>query len=167
MKRDLERNVCQAAPKGCGSQPTEINFPGLTNAVEHWNMRKQYHRRYIGSETHVWDVHKLIRAASDLPHLNVPVEDIAEIDENWWYQEPDALPTPRSVAHHLLLVHMADLAYPVILCSEGRIMDGMHRVVKALVENRKCVSAVRFPVTPAPDFVNVSLDDLPYPNETI
>lgn len=130
-------------------------------------MRKQYHLRLIGSDTQVWDVHKLVRAARDLPPLNVPVDDIAELDENWWYQEPGALPTPRSMAHHMELAQKTDLAYPVILCAQGRLMDGMHRVVKAVMENRAHVLAVRFPVTPEPDFVNVSLDDLPYPDEEI
>ena len=46
-------------------------------------------------------------------------------------------------------------------------MDGMHRVVKAMMENREYIQAVRFRVTPIPDFVNVSLDDLPYPDEEI
>src|SRR3546814_13029633 len=32
---------------------------------------------------------------------------------------------------HLVLA--ADLAYPIILCPAGRIMNGMHRVVKASV----------------------------------
>lgn len=130
-------------------------------------MRKQYHLRLNGADTHVWDVHKLIRATRDLTPLTVPIDDIAELDENWWYQEPGALPTPRSMAHHMALAQKTDLAYPIILCAKGRLMDGMHRVVKALMENREHVLAVRFPLTPAPDFMNVSLDDLPYPDEAI
>ncbi len=130
-------------------------------------MRKQYHLRPVGSDTHVWDVHKLVRAASKLTPADVPIDDIAEIDENWWYQEPGAMPTPRSMADHMKLVQATDLAHPIILCAEGRLMDGMHRVVKALMEKRSHISAVRLPVTPPPDFINVSLDDLPYPDEPI
>ena len=130
-------------------------------------MRKQYHSRMVGSDTWVWDVHKLIRAAKDLDIHNVRIDDIAEVDENWWYQEPGAEPTPKSIAHHLQLVEKTDLTYPIILCAEGRLMDGMHRVVKALAEHREHVRAVRFPVTPAPDFKNVSLADLPYFDEDI
>jgi hypothetical protein len=130
-------------------------------------MRKQYHLRQVGSDTHVWDVHKLIRAASDLPRINVPVDEIGEVDENWWYQEANAVPTPRSMAHHMRLVEKTSLEYPIILCASGRLMDGMHRVVKAIAEERAHILAVRFQITPAPDFVNVSLDDLPYPDEAI
>ncbi|MEM9104181.1 MAG: hypothetical protein AAGC96_00890 [Pseudomonadota bacterium] len=130
-------------------------------------MRKQYHTRKVGPDTHVWDVHKLIRASKHLPVIEVPVEDITEIDENWWYQEPGAVPSPRSMAHHMLLVEQTDLAHPVILSADGRLMDGMHRVVKALKESRKTVMAIRFEKTPPPDFMNVSLDELPYPDEDI
>lgn len=130
-------------------------------------MRKQYHLRRVGPDTHVWDVHKLVRAARNLPRLDLPLRQIAELDENWWYQEPGAVPTPRSLAHHMALVVETDLSHPVILCAEGRLMDGMHRAVKAEMEKRERILAVRFPVTPEPDFVNVSLDDLPYPNEPV
>jgi hypothetical protein len=55
-----------------------------------------------------------------------------------------------------------DLAFPIILSSEGRVMDGMHRVCKALVENRAEIEAVRFVHDPAPDYIGVHPDDLPY-----
>ena len=130
-------------------------------------MRKQYHIRPVGPDTHVWDVHKLIRATRELPVIDVAIDDISEIDENWWYQEPGALPTPRSMAHHMALVEKTDLSHPVILCADGRLMDGMHRLVRALAEDRTYVPAVRLSKTPPPDFINVSLDDLPYGDEDL
>lgn len=130
-------------------------------------MRKQYHNRQVGTDRHIWDVHKLIRALRDQTPLDVPLSDIAEIDENWWYQEPGTVPSPRSFADHMKLVQAADPAYPIILCADGRLMDGMHRVVKALIDGRNTIKALKFETTPPPDFVNVSLDDLPYPDEDI
>ena len=149
------------------TEPIWVASPAFSTEQERRKMRKQYHSRLVGSNNHVWDVHKLIRATSNLHSRDVSVDDIAEIDENWWYQELGSLPTPRSLALHMQSVHKTDLAYPIILCSEGRLMDGMHRVVKAMMENREYIQAVRFRVTPIPDFVNVSLDDLPYPDEEI
>ena len=130
-------------------------------------LRKQYHRREVGGDVHVWDVHRLLRAARSLPVRDVPLTVIDEIDENWWYAEPGAIPTPRSIADHVRLMRQADPAYPILLCSEGRLMDGMHRVVRALSEGRETITAKRFETTPPPDFVNVSLDDLPYPDEAV
>ncbi len=130
-------------------------------------LRKQYHSRQIGSDRHIWDVHRLIRAARDLEVAMVPVADIAEADENWWYGEAEAVPTPRSIASHLALINDVDPAHPIILSADGRLMDGMHRVVKAIAEGRTHIPAVRFTQTPAADFLNVPLYDLPYPDDGV
>jgi len=52
--------------------------------------------------------------------------------------------------------------HPIILASDGRVMDGMHRVCKALNENRETISAVQFENDPEPDYIGVHPDDLPY-----
>lgn len=135
--------------------------------VETKLVRKQYHSRQVGSDRHIWDVHRLIRAARELKMAMIPVNDVSEADDNWWYSDAEALPTPRSIASHLALVNEVDPSHPIILCAEGRLMDGMHRVVKAIAEGRTHVPAVRFSKTPVPDFINVSLDDLPYPDEVV
>ena len=55
-----------------------------------------------------------------------------------------------------------DLAFPIILSSDGRVMDGMHRVCKALLQNHTEIKAVRFIQDPEPDYIGVHPDDLPY-----
>ncbi len=55
-----------------------------------------------------------------------------------------------------------DLAFPVILSSDGRVMDGMHRICKALLQGLSEIEAVRFQRDPEPDYVGVDPDDLPY-----
>jgi len=55
-----------------------------------------------------------------------------------------------------------DLAFPVILSSDGRVMDGMHRICKALLLGFDHIEAVRFKQDPQPDFIGVDPDDLPY-----
>lgn len=130
-------------------------------------MRKQYHHRKVEADTHLWDVHRLVRLSRDIAPSEVPISAIAEVDEDWWYQDEGAVPTPRSFAAHLILVRDTDLAHPIILCADGRLMDGMHRVVKALTMGHETIMAVRFPVTPEPDFINVPLSALPYPDEDV
>ena len=130
-------------------------------------MRQQYHARPVGADTHVWDVYRLVRLSRGLEVQEIPLAQIAELDENWWYHESSQVPTPRAIAEHMALVQATDLAHPVILCAQGRLMDGMHRVVKAVLEDRTHIRAVRFGETPKPDFVNVSLDDLPYEDQAI
>ncbi len=41
-------------------------------------------------------------------------------------------------------------------------MDGMHRVTKAILAGRRTIAAVHFAQDPAPDFVGVQPEDLPY-----
>jgi len=130
-------------------------------------LRKQYHFRTIGAKLYAWDIHRLIRLSKPLTPLSVRVDDIPELDENWWYETSADVPTPRALAAHMALVQQADLAFPILLCADGRLMDGMHRLVKALLERREHIQAIRFPVTPEPDYMNRSADDLPYPDEEI
>jgi hypothetical protein len=60
------------------------------------------------------------------------------------------------------LVEATSLEYPIILSSDGRVMDGMHRVVKALVRGFETVEAVRFTTDPEPDHVGREPSELPY-----
>lgn len=125
-------------------------------------MRRQYHFRPSPDGLRAWDVHRLIRLTHGLPVEQVPLTAITELDTPYWYDEESDRPTCRSIAAHMKLVDAADLAYPIILCPQGRVMDGMHRIVKALVAGADSVRAYRLPELPAPDHVGVDPDDLPY-----
>lgn len=109
-----------------------------------------------------WGVDGLIRLTQVLNVVEYPLTQIRELDEPYWYQSEDDQPTCTSIAHHMRLVQAADLAYPIILCPAGRVMDGMHRVVKALLEGHTSVRAYRLPTLPEPDYINVEPNDLPY-----
>lgn len=56
----------------------------------------------------------------------------------------------------------ASWPYPIILGFDGRVMDGMHRVARALLEGRTTIKAVQFEDHPEPDYRNCHPDDLPY-----
>jgi len=45
------------------------------------------------------------------------------------------------------------------------VMDGMHRVLKAINLGKSHIEAVRFVSDPKPDYVGVDPDDLPYEEE--
>lgn len=130
-------------------------------------MRKQYHMRQVGPDRYVWDVHHLVRLAASRPSQFVPLSKLREVDENWWYQDNSDVPTPRSFAGHMRLVQSTDLKHPIILCSDGRLMDGMHRIVKALLEERDAILAVQFEKTPDPDYINPAPENLSYDDEDL
>ena len=125
-------------------------------------LRKQYHFRQSDRGLVSWDVDRLVDLTRDFPRVIVPLDEIKELDEEYWLDENEERPTCRWVAEHMRLVEETDLEYPIILSSNGRIMDGMHRVVKALVQGLKSIEAVRFTVDPEPDFVGRKASELPY-----
>ena len=123
-------------------------------------MRRQYHFRKVGEDTYIWDVNRLILQSSNLPVIQIYLDEIKELDEPYWF--PNHHPTTQELIDHFQLVQEADLSYPITLCSEGRIMDGMHRVAKAKLQNLPSIHAVCFRATPEPDFINVDENDLNY-----
>ena len=123
-------------------------------------MRRQYHFRQIGEDTYIWDVHRLVALTNNFVVKKVVLADIQELNEAYWF--PDQYPTTQQIIEHFQLVQDADLSYPIILCAEGRVMDGMHRVAKASLLKQTEILAVRFEQTPEPDFINVDEDDLDY-----
>ncbi|MDR0664348.1 MAG: hypothetical protein LBF86_02355 [Helicobacteraceae bacterium] len=125
-------------------------------------MRKQYRFRNSDQGLLAWNVDTLIRLAANLEAIEYPLDEIRELDEPYWYDLEGDSPTCKSIANHIRLVQAADLAYPIILCPAGKVMDGMHRAVKAFLENRRFLLAYRLPYLPEPDYVGVDPDDLPY-----
>ena len=125
-------------------------------------MRKQYHFRPGEGGLRAWDVDRLVRLSGHLTSELVTVADIREVDEAYWGQPM----TCRDVAEHARLIDESNFGFPIILSSDGRIMDGMHRVLKALIQGRSQIEAVRFEIDPEPDYVGL-LDpaDLPCEEE--
>lgn len=130
-------------------------------------MRKQYHFRKSPEGLLAWDVGNLIQLTKDLSAEWTSLSSIRELDEPYWYESGSDEPTCRSIAEHIRLINETDLAYPIIICPVGRVMDGMHRVVKALVEGKGQIQAYRLPQLPSPDFVGVNPDALPYDDSMI
>jgi hypothetical protein len=125
-------------------------------------MRKQYHFWPGANGLDAWDVDRLIRLTSGFPVIEVDLSDIPELDTAYW-SAPDAGPeTVREIVGHIRLIQEADPAHPVILGFDNRVMDGMHRIAKALLAGQSSVRAIRFEVQPKPDYRDVHPDDLPY-----
>lgn len=123
-------------------------------------MRKQYHFREVGEDTYIWDVHRLVELSQNFKVKNILLSEIKELNEAYWFS--DIHPTTQQIIEHIELINAADLSYPIILCADGRVMDGMHRVVEAKLHHQTYISAVQFEQTPEPDFINVDEADLEY-----
>lgn len=125
-------------------------------------MRKQYHFRPSTNGYYAWGVDRLISLTAEYKPQKVRLGDIEEIDENFWFGGPNDAATCRLIAVHARLIEEADLSFPIIMCSNRRVMDGMHRVLKALNSGLETIDAVIFEEDPEPDYVDVLPDELPY-----
>ncbi|MGO8675004.1 MAG: hypothetical protein ACLQVX_03930 [Limisphaerales bacterium] len=133
--------------------------------AEEWfgdGMRKQYHIRDSERGLLAWDVDRLLRLTAEQEPVDLPLERIRELDEAFWFSGDGNTPTCRRVAEHAKLINQTSLDHPIIIDPEGRVMDGMHRVCKALISGLKIIKAVKLSVMPEPDFVGVPIDELPY-----
>ena len=125
-------------------------------------MRKQYHFWPGERGLDAWDVDRLVELSRALPVRDVALDSIDEIDSVYWFDDQIDRPTVRRVVDHLRLIEDVDFSHPIILGVDGRVMDGMHRIAKALLEGRSTISAVRFATHPDPDYRNCRPEDLPY-----
>jgi len=127
-------------------------------------MRTQYYFRRSPQGLCAWNVHRLVELSQKLPRELVPLAAIRELDEPHWANERVQQLTCREIVDHARLMLECDLTFPIILSSDGRVMDGMHRVCRALLQGLSEIEAVRFIDDPAPDYIGVQPDDLPYPD---
>jgi hypothetical protein len=128
-------------------------------------MRTQYYFRQSERGLCAWRIERLIELSHGLPRERVPLSAIREVDEPFWCGAEGQKLTCRQVVDHARLMRECELSYPIMLSSDGRVMDGMHRVCRALLEGFSEIEAVRFIEDPEPDYVGVDPDELPYPNQ--
>lgn len=90
-----------------------------------------------------WSVARLKELAAKLPVMEVPIDHLNI------YNTYEKL-SLREMVMHVKAVNSADLSYPIILDEDGEIMDGRHRIMKALAIGEKTIKAVRFDENPPP-----------------
>lgn len=113
--------------------------------------RPQTHRRDIDGGIGVWEVPRLWRLAANLPVRRLPLSALEpEYEQVYWFGG-QTQPTVRAVVEHANQIAAADLSHPIILSHTGVVMDGMHRVAKALMLGHDGIDAVQFDHDPDPD----------------
>lgn len=92
---------------------------------------------------HNWSVARLFELARELPVMEIP------LDHMYLYYTYEKL-TLRELVMHMRAVMDADLSKPIILDEDGEIMDGRHRLMKAMMQAEPFIKAVRFEKNPSP-----------------
>lgn len=96
----------------------------------------------------VWVVTNLIARADGLEPFDLPLAAIHLATDVW---APET--SPYGMAHHMRRALDVDTSRAVILSEEGFIMDGWHRVLRALIDGKAAIKAVRFAKTPPHDYM--------------
>ena len=107
--------------------------------IEKW---PEHGEQFVQLGNHHWAVPRLIELSKKLEVMELPVQALMIDQEKRYY--------PREFVMHMRAVLDADLKYPIILDEDGAIMDGRHRILKALHLNKKTIKAVRFDTNPPP-----------------
>ena len=92
---------------------------------------------------HSWSVPRLFELSRSLPVMDVP------LDHMHLYYTYEKL-TIRELVMHMKAVQDADLDFPIILDEDGELMDGRHRLMKAMLTGAETIKAVRFDENPPP-----------------
>jgi hypothetical protein len=110
----------------------------------------QKHSHLVPEGRAFWYTERLWALAKGLPVISVAIADIPEFEQNCWFIEA---PSCRQVAEHARQIFEADIEFPIILSSDGRLMDGGHRIAKAWLQGLGEIKAQRFEHDPEPDYV--------------
>ena len=102
---------------------------------------------FIDEKGRIYKTESLIEASKDLPveDYEINSEIILEQLPHW------QLNTFRDYLAHYKRVSDADLLRPLILRSDAYVMDGWHRIIKALYQDLKILPAKKFITDPEPD----------------
>lgn len=107
----------------------------------------KYDSTTIGNK--YWRVETLVKYSKHLPIFNL---DLKKVDLNQSYDEhSNGTKTMMDIISHCRRILDADLKYPIIIGEDGDIMDGWHRVMKAVLFGKRYVKAVKFDKNPPPD----------------
>lgn len=96
---------------------------------------------------HNWRVPRLLELSRNLPVMDVVIDHMSV------YFVYEKL-TLREMIMHMKAVEASDLNLPIILDEDGELMDGRHRLMKAIMLGHSTIKAVRFDENPSPDMVD-------------
>lgn len=100
------------------------------------------------SGSRVWVVANLIERAKSLEPFDLPLAAVHAGTEVW-----APVTSAYGLAKKMRRVMDVETAHPIILDEDGFIMDGWHRIARALLDGKTTIKAVRFDETPPHDYI--------------
>lgn len=93
-----------------------------------------------------WDIPTLIQFVKEKKYKTINIL-IDSIDLSW---NPFDYLNVLDFSKHVKRVKDTDLKYPILIDDLGTVCDGWHRIVKAIVEGKKYIKAIRLKEMPSP-----------------
>lgn len=96
-----------------------------------------------------WNDETLWKVAETKTPVEVDVREYLWEDLNW------NMSKLKDIAYEIALIKKADLSYPIILDTDGKVLDGCHRIVKAYLDKVYKIKAVVIDTNtdlPKPDY---------------
>lgn len=126
--------------------PSPPSWP-ITPIERKWDQADRLEE--ISGDSDIWRVSDMQKLVEDLPEFDVPLAFLNLGRPNFNSTDEEGL---YGFAQHMKHVMEADLSVPVIFGPCGEIMDGRHRIVKALLEGRATIKGKRIPFGTRPTF---------------
>jgi len=115
-----------------------------------------------------YSVPSLWKAAVGLPVEKVKTDKLAHLLKNrMWkdYEGEKTLALKSQDPWHLKKTEKASLRYPILVHPSGWVMDGAHRLVKAMRHGAKEVRVIRFPKDPAEARLEKKASSIQFPED--
>ena len=112
--------------------------------IEDTTLSDSVYTRTEGNTEYSWDAPTLVEYVKEKKYkvFKLPISGISLSKLMF------SIPNMLKFADHVKRVQSTDLKYPIILDDLGTICDGWHRVIKALLEGREYIDAIRIKEMP-------------------
>lgn len=100
--------------------------------IKTWNYKDG---RYT-QDNKAWSVARLIKLTEDIDPIDVPVAILSR----WYWPWEDNFKLDDFISH-VKRVQESDLSIPILIAPDGSIVDGMHRICKAVLNGDTTIKA--------------------------
>ena len=109
-----------------------------------------------GQPARIWHLDCVLQLARHLPVFQKQLVDMTALDDVAWFgtEYHYGRLTVREIAEHCRRIQNASFEHPVILSSEGWVMDGFHRLARAHLDGLTSIAAVQFVEDPPPNRIS-------------
>lgn len=104
---------------------------------------------YYKDGSKIWNVPTLLQYVKEMKYETFKMP-VAGVDLSYM---PWDIHSMKSLLFHLKRIKECDLSHPILLDDKGMVCDGTHRIIKAILDNKTEIDAIRIQRMPPPDAI--------------